>query len=1411
MELMHKDKMKITKSKQSRKSIALLLCVALIFSMLPLNTSIAKAATQISNPRISNGVTTWDCIYFGNYWQNDTNGDGKANQNDEKEPIKWRVLSVDGDDAFLLADQNLDYQPYNKVIDDVTWETCTLRTFLNRTFLNNSFSVEEQQAIFDSTVVNKLYHGIDGGTDTIDKVYLLAIEDVTNTIYGFDTSTYNCSSVSREARNTFFATNRCDGSSPYIGLMDSNYGDNCSWWLRSPGENGNIALIVRYDGYGCGSGYTVGDGFAVRPVLHLNLSSQCWSYAGTVTANIGESTGGTPTPMPDSSSDGKIEGTSGNLKIGEDQAGSADSSSGVGKFFPATWSLKSTKYPLELSQTQNADGTYTIKGSIGIGRSDLLNKESEWKKYKEACDKANKTMSEYDTLYAYKDMFGLQSSNVIHATGWNGSKQPELSVMGYVENKYDAYGRLIKAEGKVAGEMAWKGGATWNFVTPVGPMYLKFEAGGKIKLSVGPTWDNTNEKMSLDGSLKITPSISLTGGYGFDGVASVSAKGGCTLPIDLISRNQGSWGTKGSIKAEASVNAFVLFVVDATWTLATYQKTLWDSTNSVTSLDNGITNNSFKTMMLNTEFAEETTKWRGNAKSLNSENAKTLQEGILKSSIPLTSQIGDKKVLVWQDYDASRSVANSSVLKYSVLQNGTWSTPKAVYDDGFGDSYADLKVINDELYLVWQKQTKKIETTDVDKVVEELGVNSEIYFAKFDKSNSTFDEIEQLTNNDECDMLPQFVENSDSIKIAYINNSGDIYQKSGTNTIKCFDITNNSTIDIASQSDAIGKYEAFDMDGTVEVAYTTTSDEETLLKSTYDDYQYHLDELSTSEDALSVGGINYSDGTIHTIINGKLYQYDIENDSLFLKNAGEESFDNNAIFVSNGEKSAYVWSSYDEDTGVGTIKGSIKSSNGQYTNPVELFATSENVARVLAPILDADGNWSVVANEENLESSLHSLVYYAKEEEVSSLLLSASVNEFEIDENETGIDYVYKNEGDKTVNNLCISVKAEDGTEVNKKIPVYILPGETLAKTAYIDLTSISKGQPIEISVSEENESLNDENTVSDHLAKTNLSIIGKATEENGTISVSASVENKGLDDATGTIELYKDKDKSAKIVQKENVRITSGEISEIDFSISLSDIIYDDNGAAYLPLCVNTNGEDYDESDNSVYLALYKGENVNVDTTPQQTVSVVVDEDEESVNPTPGPTPTLIPVATPNVTPVVALISTPTPTPTATSNATPTPTLNATPTPTLTATPNVTPTPTPTATPNAMPSPTPVVTSSATPKVIPSPTPKVIPSVTQKQKKIKNVTGFRAKASKGKLRLSWKRVSEASGYEIQYSLNKKFRKPKKVAIKKRNIKSKIIKGLKKKKKYFIRIRAYKKSKGKKIYSAWKKISKKTK
>ena len=299
-----------------RRQTALLLTGALLAGLLPLGTvTKSRAAEQpaLRNPRIlkttqevapgsagkkelkkpttENGITTWDCIWFGNYWQEDTNGDGKADKKDDKTPIKWRVLSVEGDDVFLLADKNLDCQKYNDTNTSVTWENCTMRSWLNgygaeankdgrdysdNNFLDQAFSSEEQTAVKTTNVVN--HDGTEGGKDTSDKVYLLSIDEVTDPVYGFNSS--DDSDSTRQAVNTAYVAGGGEINSGNMGSAGSVE----DWWLRSPGYGSSDASNVGSYGYVYTDGIAVDfNDTAARPALHLNLSSaSSWSYAGTV-------------------------------------------------------------------------------------------------------------------------------------------------------------------------------------------------------------------------------------------------------------------------------------------------------------------------------------------------------------------------------------------------------------------------------------------------------------------------------------------------------------------------------------------------------------------------------------------------------------------------------------------------------------------------------------------------------------------------------------------------------------------------------------------------------------------------------------------------------------------------------------------------------------------------------------------------------------------------------------------------------------------------------------------------------------------------------------------------------------------------------------------------------------------------
>ena len=231
------------------------------------------------------------------------------------EPIKWRVLNVNGTDAFLLADKALDDQEYNISDTSITWEKCTMRSWLNgydssvntygtdysgKNFINTAFTSSERSAIKTTEVVNdnNISYGTAGGNDTSDKVFLLSENEVYNSStalsYGLvkgrdaDDESRRCkSSTFAKAMGVWSNTN-----SPYAG--------NCWWWLRSPGLYTDDAAYVSYSGLVHSNGVSVDyDMDAVRPALHLELSSSdLYSYAGTVSSDgaVNEEGGGVVTP-----------------------------------------------------------------------------------------------------------------------------------------------------------------------------------------------------------------------------------------------------------------------------------------------------------------------------------------------------------------------------------------------------------------------------------------------------------------------------------------------------------------------------------------------------------------------------------------------------------------------------------------------------------------------------------------------------------------------------------------------------------------------------------------------------------------------------------------------------------------------------------------------------------------------------------------------------------------------------------------------------------------------------------------------------------------------------------------------------------------------------------------------------------
>ena len=203
----------------------------------------------VYNGRYSHYVGT--NIELGHYEQDNDSRNGK-------ESISWRILEVKGNKALVISKYVLDCKPYNNEHISITWETCTLRRWLNSDFFYDAFSSEEQASILTTKVtsdMNPLY-STDPGNNTNDKVFLFSINEVDQYFYD---------SANRKCKPTKYAIKQ--------GCSISSDGYSW-WWLRSPGNSQDSATQVSSDGSVRDVGSRVhGGGGGIRPTMWIDLES----------------------------------------------------------------------------------------------------------------------------------------------------------------------------------------------------------------------------------------------------------------------------------------------------------------------------------------------------------------------------------------------------------------------------------------------------------------------------------------------------------------------------------------------------------------------------------------------------------------------------------------------------------------------------------------------------------------------------------------------------------------------------------------------------------------------------------------------------------------------------------------------------------------------------------------------------------------------------------------------------------------------------------------------------------------------------------------------------------------------------------------------------------------------------------
>ena len=801
----------------------------------------------------------------------DWNNNYKAYHYFKYEPIKWRVLNRNGNDALLLADVALDSQMYNTNDTDAIWEISSMRSWLNgygasvnqpktdyskKNFINSAFTSIQKNAIKTTNVVNNnnINYEVAGGKNTSDQVFLLSTSEVYNTDtaagYGF----VKDSETDDEARRSRCSTYAyAMGTWRYYDTDEeyTKYNGNVCWWLRSRGYFSDSAISVDYgDGLiDLIDGDVTDNGNGVRPALHLNLSStNLYSYAGTVCSDAmksGES--GTDNPVNPGESD---KPDTPNQPAHPDKPGTATGTrteesdvdieidGGVDFTIPENVPILgggdvSLDYGTIPITFKREDNTYRI----GIGVQDMNKKD--WTTFKKFVETQKESYRKgMNSLLASK--FGTASMGM--------SVEPEMEAYGYVEGTITKTNGVESAGGKLVVEIKGTAKQEWQTFVVVVPVVIKVKgtAGTKADFSVG--FDFNKSKVYTKGKVELTlPSVRLTGGIGVSYIADISVYGEAKNLVTVESDGKDNDIT-ASLEGALGVSAKALCF--------SYEKELLNG-----SFDYLTTKKKSKARMYaralpklepeakdyeiqrvdssswdGSAVAEQTAKPRSIKRAASAKNTSgtvtTLLSDVYASAKPqLLQTASGKKLLIFTTDMGDRTTGNHTAVVYSIYneQNG-WSIPKMIDDDGTADFDAVAAVDGENIYVTWinAKRIFTPEEAEAEDFMTKLAAETEVHAAKIalNGNTGTVTKYPAITDNAIADLHPAITVKNHVPYIAWNSNSAnDILKGTGTNTVYLASLNGNAftTKKLSEENKPVQSVAIGNLDNDVVTAYTLNS------------------------------------------------------------------------------------------------------------------------------------------------------------------------------------------------------------------------------------------------------------------------------------------------------------------------------------------------------------------------------------------------------------------------------------------------------------------------------------------------------------------------------------------------------------------------------------------------------------
>ena len=784
----------------------------------------------------------------------------------------------------------------------------------------------------------------------------------------------------------------------------------------------------------------------------------------------------------------------------------------------------------------------------------------------------------------------------------------DFTILGFAEGTYDENGKISWIDSGVILNPSGSIGKSWPFVIMAGPvpipMYWEASFSVDALAQFNLIFNKQAKNFLPDGELSGT--MNLNGGLGAGIKNVLYASGG------MEGKLKPDWkivkGDTDSFILTASLNAYAkagIACFEGKYSFEPIYNKVWikypedkdlltqsQDTQEAAGTDILLDTDQYKLKDLS--YLEKGSDFTANDKTdsevamfsseKTSGTTETFKSNIYRESTPVIAELpSGKKVAVWTD--AVSSDVNQIMLYYSVYENGTWSSPETVYNDGTMDYAPCLKVINGTAYLAWQNAARKFEDAG------SLGLNG--IAGDFDISVGTFVEKEgrfrvSTIPYSDLDMMPVLTGNERGVYVVWVNNSeNDWLGANDSNRILYARLNGSSWNPATVAYDGLYSVSgiAADYDGSLNIAYSMDTDKNI---STSDDLRVYENGVQVSGNISSYNP-EYNEHQLYWRTQNNIVNKQT------MEEEGSFSSDNFQILNVNGEKallytvvngltSTLMISYYNEETaswgsGTALTDGSrfIGAFHAETDASGNIFVMA-NCAEVTGTMEDenpyGDSNMVLLTVDSTHDLSLDN-VYYAEDAFCAG--------------EEMPFTLEVSNKGNIIEKGMTIEVKGENGELLaSQEIDDVLAPGETVKPTISYTVDEAAKEQNIKILVSPRTA---DDADAGNNVQKVHLTYekvfvenLGFGYNDQGKAVISADIVNRGYNTRDGLTACLTQKTADGKVIASEKLnKIAPMDLQTVSFEISAKQ-----NEVYYVVL--KADGKDTNLSDD--FLTIYESQN---------------------------------------------------------------------------------------------------------------------------------------------------------------------------------------------------------------------------